>query len=98
MVATTPSDKLVLDVFLKDGNGKRLPLYTTNTVSTTAGEAYNCEAKWYFRNGADDGLAILETDNQATGIEVAKNHFGIIEVTADFAMPVGEVDGDSGDA
>lgn len=97
MVATTPSDKLVLDVFLKDGNGERLPLYTTDTVSTTAGEAYNCEAKWYFRNGADDGLAILETDNQATGIEVAKNHFGIIEVTADFAMPVGEVDGDSGD-
>lgn len=97
MVATTPSDKLVLDVFLKDGNGERLPLYTTDTVSTVAGEAYNCEAKWYFRNGADDGLAILETDNQATGIEVAKNHFGIIEVTADFAMPVGEVDGDSGD-
>lgn len=97
MVATTPSDKLVLDVFLKDGNGERLPLYTTSTVSTTAGEAYNCEAKWYFRNGADDGLALLETENQATGIEVAKNHFGIIEVTADFAMPVGEVDGDSGD-
>lgn len=97
MVATTPSDKLVLDVFLKDGNGERLPLYTTSTASTTAGEAYNCEAKWYFRNGANDGLALLETENQATGIEVAKNHFGIIEVTADFAMPVGEVDGDSGD-
>ena len=98
MVATTPSDKLVLDVFLKDSNGERLPLYTTSTVSTTAGEAYNCEAKWYFRNGADDGLVLLETENQATGIEVAKNHFGIIEVTADFAMPVGEVEGDSGDA
>jgi hypothetical protein len=33
-----------------------------------------------------------------TGLEVGPGHCGIVEVSADFAMPTGTVEGDSGDA
>ena len=92
MIATTETDKLTLDVFLKDNNGERLPLYHKPTSGTTPGEAYNCQANWYFHQGGDNSLILLTLDENGTeavtGLEVAAGNFGIVEVTADFAMPV----------
>ena len=109
MVATTKNKdegSLLLDVFLKDNNGERLPLYSQPTSGSTPGEAYGCAAKWKFHldnkvEGSTD-LALCTTNDNGktlvTGLEVGPGHCGIVELSADFAMPTGTVEGDSGDA
>jgi hypothetical protein len=109
MIATTNSDHLLLDVFLKDNNGERLPLYSKPTSGTTPGEAYNCKAEWYFRTDSgvtdvsEDSVSLCTVNGEeantllVTGLDVAKGHYGIVKVSADFAMPIGVVEGDSGD-
>jgi hypothetical protein len=107
MIATTESSDLTLDVFLKNRENERLPLYHKPTSGSTPGEAYNCNANWLFHIGSisdvNHGLRLLTVEEgedveKVTGLTVMAQHFGIVEVTADFAMPIGEVEGDSGDS
>lgn len=108
MVATTKNKdegSLLLDVFLKDNNGERLPLYSQPTSGSTPGEAYGCAVKWKFHldnkvEGSTDLTLCTTNDNGktlVTGLEVGPGHCGIVELSADFAMPTGVVEGDSGD-
>lgn len=106
MVATTKNSNLLLDVFLKDNNGERLPLYRKPEFGSTPGEAYGCNAKWKFHLDNNVAASVdlslcttTEGENElVTGLEVGQGHCGIVELSADFAMSTGRVDGDSGDA
>ena len=92
MIATTGSDGVALNVVLKNALNEPMPLYTSDYDGTiNPGDAYNCKVNWYFHRGSNNPLMLMpEGGSEATGIMVGANQFGIIEVTADFAMPTGE--------
>lgn len=92
MIATTGSDGVALNVVLKNALNEPMPLYTSDYNGTiNPGDAYNCKVNWYFHRGSNNPLTLMpEGGSEATGIMVGANQFGIIEVTADFAMPTGE--------
>ena len=92
MIATTGSDGVALNVVLKNALNEPMPLYTSDYDGTiNPGDAYNCKVNWYFHRGSNNPLTLMpEGGSEATGIMVGANQFGIIEVTADFAMPTGE--------
>ena len=96
-IAVSDAEGMELNMTLTNARGEVLPLYTATTPSNLEpGQAYNCKADWYFRRQSQAGGLVLQPagGTEATGLLIDKASWGIVEVTAQFAMPTNEEEAD----